>query len=277
MISQPFEIDFSQVPMLDLQVGGFTGPWSLIVKDVTNNQDFYLLHNSTESGHIIVPINYNLNKLNPSTFHLLGKHEIQLAIVTDEDDQEVVLQNVRIFNQGLQPLEERQWKQSFTTQKITHWQSRLNALAKINYYHGTANVLNLNPDGNGGMQTGYFEVDLTKNPQFKIKVQEVDELWSLLVYVESSDRGYYLQYPTDKTGTFTYDIDKVLEKAIPKEELDNHLNLQFWVVSNGQYGSEVKLDYLRMEYSKNWLEILAIGGIALLSVIGICVNLNKDR
>lgn len=277
VISQPFEIDFSQVPMLDLQVGGFTGPWSLIVKDVTNNQDFYLLHNSTESGHIIVPINYNLNKLNQSTFHLLGKHEIQLAIVTDEDDQEVVLQNVRIFNQGLQPLEERQWKQSFTTQKITHWQSRLNALAKINYYHGTANVLNLNPDGNGGMQTGYFEVDLTKNPQFKIKVQEVDELWSLLVYVESSDRGYYLQYPTDKTGTFTYDIDKVLEKAIPKEELDNHLNLQFWVVSNGQYGSEVKLDYLRMEYSKNWLEILAIGGIALLSVIGICVNLNKDR
>lgn len=277
VISQPFEIDFSQVPMLDLQVGSFTGPWSLIVKDVTNNQDFYLLQNSTESGHIIIPINYNLNKLNPGIFHLLGKHEIQLAIVTDEADKEVTLQNVRIFNQGLQPLEEREWKRSFTTQKITHWQSRLNALAKINYYHGTANVLNLNPNGNGGMQTGYFEVDLNKNPQFKINVQAVDELWSLLVYVEGSDRGYYLQYPTDKTGTFTYDIDKVLEKAIPKEELGDKLNLQFWVVSNGEYASEVKLDYLRLEYSKNWLEIIAIGGIALLSVIAICVNLNKDQ
>ena len=263
--------------MLDLQVGSFTGPWSLIVKDVTNNQDFYLLQNSTESGHIIIPINYNLNKLNPGIFHLLGKHEIRLAIVTDEADKEVTLQNVRIFNQGLQPLEEREWKRSFTTQKITHWQSRLNALAKINYYHGTANVLNLNPNGNGGMQTGYFEVDLNKNPQFKINVQAVDELWSLLVYVEGSDRGYYLQYPTDKTGMFTYDIDKVLEKAIPKEELGDKLNLQFWVVSNGEYASEVKLDYLRLEYSKNWLEIIAIGGIALLSVIAICVNLNKDQ
>ena len=110
VISQPFEIDFSQVPMLDLQVGSFTGPWSLIVKDVTNNQDFYLLQNSTESGHIIIPINYNLNKLNPGIFHLLGKHEIRLAIVTDEADKEVTLQNVRIFNQGLQPLEEREWK-----------------------------------------------------------------------------------------------------------------------------------------------------------------------
>ena len=58
-----------------------------------------------------------------------------------------------------------------STQKITHWQSRLNALAKINYYQGTANVLNLNPNGNGGMQTSYFEVDLSKKPQFKIKVR----------------------------------------------------------------------------------------------------------
>lgn len=276
IISEPFEIDFSQVPMLDLQVEGFTGPWSLILKDVSTDQEFYLLKGSTESGHIITSMSYALNKLNSGKFSLLGKHEVQLAIVTDSDDSDVAVNSVRIFNQGLQPLKESEWKSSFTTQKITHWQSRLNALAKINYYQGTANVLNLNPNGNGGMQTSYFEVDLSKKPQFKIKVEEADQLWSLLVYVESSDRGYYLQYPTDKTGTFTYDINKALEKVLSKEELESKLNLQFWIISNGEYGSEVKIDYLRLEYSKNWIELIAIGTIAILGVIAICVNLNKN-
>ena len=221
-------------------------------------------------------MSYALNKLNSGRFSLLGKHEVQLAIVADSDDSDVTVNSIRIFNQGLQPLKEREWKSSFTTQKITHWQSRLNALAKINYYQGTANVLNLNPNGNGGMQTSYFEVDLSKKPQFKIKVEEADQLWSLLVYVESRDRGYYLQYPTNKTGTFTYDINKALEKALSKEELESKLNLQFWIISNGEYGSEVKIDYLRLEYSKNWIELIAIGTIAILSVIAICVNLNKN-
>ena len=99
---------------------------------------------------------------------------------------------------------------------------------KINYYKGTANILNLNPNGNGGMQTGYFEVDLKKNPKFKLNVKEVDfQLWSLLVYVEGTNRGYYLQYPTDKIGTFTYDINDVLEKALSKEELDSSLIFNF--------------------------------------------------
>lgn len=276
VISEPFEIDFSQVPMVDLKVDGFTGPWSLIVKDIKTNQDFYLLKGSTESGHIIIPMSYFLNKLNPGIFHLLGKHEIQFGIISDEDGKEVTVNTVRIFNEGLQPLEEKDWKTSFTTQKITHWQSRLNSLGKINYYKGTANILNLNPNGNGGMQTGYFEVDLKKNPKFKLNVKEVDQLWSLLVYVEGTDRGYYLQYPTDKIGTFTYDINDVLEKALSKEELDSKPNLQFWIVSNGEYGSEVKLDYLRLEYAKNWIEWIAIGTLAILSVTAICVNLNKN-
>ena len=98
----------------------------------------------------------------------------------------------------------------------------------------------------------------------------------MLVYVEGTDRGYYLQYPTDKIGTFTYDINDVLEKALSKEELDSKPNLQFWIVSNGEYGSEVKLDYLRLEYAKNWIEWIAIGTLAILSVTAICVNLNKN-
>lgn len=276
VISEPFEIDFSQVPMLDIQVDQFTGPWSLVVKDVKSNQDFYLLKDSTESGHIIMNVNYALHKLNPGVFHLLGKHEVQFAIVVGEAGKEVTVNSARIFNQGLQPLEEKEWRSSFTTQKITHWQSRLNSLGKINYYKGTTNVLNLNPNGSGGMQTGYFSIDLSKKPKFRINVKEVDQLWSLLVYVEGSDRGYYLQYPTDKTGTFTYDINQALEKALPKQALDSKLNLQFWIISNGEYGSEVKLDYLRAEYSKNWIELIAIGAIAVLSVTAIFVNLNKD-
>lgn len=276
VISEPFEIDFSQVPMLDIQVDQFTGPWSLVVKDVKNNQDFYLLKDSTESGHIIMNVKYALHKLNPGVFQLLGKHEIQFAIVVGEAGKEVTINSARIFNQGLQPLEEKEWRSSFTTQKITHWQSRLNSLGKINYYKGTANVLNLNPNGSGGMQTGYFSIDLSQKPKFRINVKEVDQLWSLLVYVEGSDRGYYLQYPTDKTGTFTYDIDQALEKALSKQELDSKLNLQFWIISNGEYGSEVKLDYLRVEYSKNWIELIGIGTIAVLSVTAIFVNLNKD-
>ena len=63
---------------------------------------------------------------------------------------------------------------------------------------------------------------------------------------------------------------------VSKEELESKLNLQFWIISNGEYGSEVKIDYLRLEYSKNWIELIAIGTIAILSVIAICVNLNKN-
>ncbi|MFR4991230.1 MAG: hypothetical protein ACLTC1_03035, partial [Turicibacter sp.] len=63
---------------------------------------------------------------------------------------------------------------------------------------------------------------------------------------------------------------------LSKEELESKLNLQFWIISNGEYGSEVKIDYLRLEYSKNWMELIAIGAIVILSVVAICVNLNKD-
>ncbi|MDE5976909.1 MAG: hypothetical protein K2G70_00365 [Turicibacter sp.] len=276
IISEPFEIDFSQVPLLDLEVEEFTGTWSLILKDVETNQEFYLLENSTEAGHIILSMSYVLNKLNAGTFNLLGKHEIQLAIVGDDEESDVTINRVRIFNQGIESLKEKEWKSSFTTQKITHWQSRFNALARINYYEGMANIRNLNPNGNGGMQTSYFEVNLSKNPLFTIKVDDVDDLWSVLVYVESQDRGYYLQYPTDQTGTFTYNMKEVLEKVLTKDELETPLNVQFWIVSNGEYASEVKIDYLRLEYSKNWMELIAIGALILFSVTAICVNLNKD-
>ena len=276
IVSQPFAIDFSQVPLLDLEVAAFSGSWSVLLRDVESGHEFYLLKDSTDAGHIISNMNYVLHRLNPGKFNLLGKHEVQLVVLPGENST-VTLKQVQIFNEGIQTIEESKWKTSFRTEKITHWQSRFNALARLNYYKGQAVIRNLNPDGNGGMQTHYFEVDLSKHPRFKIKVDEVDELWSLLVYIEGENRGYYLQYPTDKTGTFSYNISEVLEKALPEGDLDNQVNLQFWVVCNGHYDSTVKVDYLRLDYEKNWFELTAIILLSVLSVTAICVNVNKEN
>lgn len=276
IVSQSFAIDFSQVPLLDLEVVAFSGSWSVLLRDVESGHEFYLLKDSTDAGHIISNMNYVLHRLNPGKFNLLGKHEVQLVVLPGENST-VTLKQVQIFNEGIQTIEESKWKTSFRTEKITHWQSRFNALARLNYYKGQAVIRNLNPDGNGGMQTHYFEVDLSKHPRFKIKVDEVDELWSLLVYIEGENRGYYLQYPTDKTGTFSYNISEVLEKALPEGDLDNQVNLQFWVVCNGHYDSTVKVDYLRLDYEKNWFELTAIILLSVLSVTAICVNVNKEN
>lgn len=275
IVSEPFELDFSQVPMISLEVSNFSTPWSLRLKVVETGETFDIFRNSTEAGHIISNVNYMLHKLNPKTFHLLGKHEVALELVTTQEAGSLDIEKVRLFNQGLQPLTEREWKTAFTTQKITHWQSRLNALGKVNYYEGTAIVKNLNKESSSGIQTGYFQVDLTKKPIFTINVAEVDELWSLLVYVEGDPRGYYLQYPTDQTGTFSYNIYDTLKAATKSEDLSGKKNLQFWIVSNGSYGAETKLEYLKMEYSKTWIELATVGITILLGVIAIFVNINK--
>lgn len=276
IVSEPFELDFSQVPMISLEVSDFSTPWSLRLKIMETGETFDIFRDSTEAGHIISSVNYMLHKLNPKTFHLLGKHEVALELVTTQEAGSLDMEKIRLFNQGLQPLTEREWKRAFTTQKITHWQSRLNALGKVNYYEGTAVVKNLNKESSSGIQTGYFEVDLTKKPIFTINVAEVDELWSLLVYVEGDPRGYYLQYPTDKTGTFSYNIYDTLKAAYKSEDFSGKKNLQFWIISNGEYGTETKLEYLKMEYSKTWIELATVGIIVLLGVIAIFVNLNKE-
>ena len=68
----------------------------------------------------------------------------------------------------------------------------------------------------------------------------------------------------------------IYSDTFTKEELESKLNLLFWIISNGEFGSEVKIDYLRLEYSKNWMELIAIGAIVILSVVAFCVILNKD-
>ena len=274
--SAPFVLDFSQVPMISMEVSDFSAPWTLRMRVIETGDTFDIFKDSTEAGQIIGSLNYMLHKLNPKTFHLFGKHEVAFELVTTEDGGTVDIKKVRLFNQGLQPLTEREWKTSFTTQKITHWQSRLNALGKVNYYEGTAHVKNLNKESSSGIQTGYFEVDLTKRPIFTINVAEADELWSLLVYVEGDDRAYYLQYPTDKTGTFSYNIYDTLQAAYKNEEISGKKNIQFWIITNGQYGAETELEYLKMEYSKNWVEVITVVMIVLLGVIAIFVNINKE-
>ena len=272
--SQSFMLDFSQVPMISMEVSDFIAPWSLLLKVKDTGESFYIFKDSTEAGHIKMSLNYALHKLN-NNFHILGQREVSLEILTSNGGQ-LDLKNVRLFNQGLQPMKERAWKKAFTTQAITHWQSRLNALGKVNYYDGRAVVKNLNKDGSGGIQTGYFEVDLNKKPKFTIDVREVDELWSLLVYVEGHSRGYYLQYPTDKTGVFSYNVYDTLKTVYQTEDIPEKQNIQFWIISNGAYGSNVELESLKMEYSKSWLEWTVIGTVVFLSVIGIFVNINKE-
>lgn len=272
--SQSFMLDFSQVPMISMEVSDFIAPWSLLLKVKDTGESFYIFKDSTEAGHIKMSLNYALHKLN-NNFHILGQREVSLEILTSNGGQ-LDLKNVRLFNQGLQPMKERAWKKAFTTQAITHWQSRLNAFGKVNYYDGRAVVKNLNKDGSGGIQTGYFEVDLNKKPKFTIDVREVDELWSLLVYVEGHSRGYYLQYPTDKTGVFSYNVYDTLKTVYQTEDIPEKQNIQFWIISNGAYGSNVELESLKMEYSKSWLEWTVIGTVVFLSVIGIFVNINKE-
>lgn len=271
--SQPFNLDFSQVPMIAMEIADFTEPWSLFLKVKETGERFYIFENSTEAGRIKMSLNYALHQLNPKNYHLLGEHEVSLEL---ETNGEIDVKKVRLFNQGLQPMKERAWKTAFTTQEITHWQARLNALGKVNYYDGSAVVKNLNKEGSGGIQTSYFEVDLEKNPKFTINVKDVDELWSLLVYVEGDQRGYYLQYPTNKTGVFSYDIYDTLKTVYQTNEIPGRHNLQFWIVSNGAYGAQVDLESLKLEYSKSWIEWTVIGTVAFLSVVAIFVNVNKD-
>lgn len=274
--SQPFMIDFSQVPMLSMEVANFNKPWSLRLKVKETGETFYILENSTEAGHIKTSLNYALHKLNAQNFHLLGEHEVSLQIIMEDDAGYVDIDKVRLFNQGLQPMKERAWKKAFTTQEITHWQARLNALGTVNYYDGRAVVKNLNKEGSGGIQTGYFEVDVNKKPTFTIDVRDVDELWSLLVYVEGDSRGYYLQYPTDKTGVFSYNVYDTLKTVYQTDDIPGRHNIQFWIISNGTYGSQVSIESLKMEYSKSWLEWTVIGTMAFLSVLAIAVNVNKE-
>ena len=76
IVSQPFAIDFSQVPLLDLEVAAFSGSWSVLLRDVESGHEFYLLKDSTDAGHIISNMNYVIHRLKTGKFNLLGKHEV---------------------------------------------------------------------------------------------------------------------------------------------------------------------------------------------------------
>ncbi|HAX72655.1 MAG TPA: hypothetical protein DCY20_03955 [Firmicutes bacterium] len=276
VVSAPFKLNLAQVPLLSINVEDYAKPWSMFIQDVHTQEKFYLIKDKLYAGPIILNMNYELFKNNSETFQLKGEHEVQLGIEVSPDGGFIQTNQLRILEEGLQPLQYRAWKTALTTKKLLTWQVRPNSLGKINFYKGLAEIKNLSKNGSGGIVTNYFAIDFSKNPELSIKVKEVDELWSVYMYIENDTRGYYLQPPTNETGTFTYKLNDVLEaqKLNPKEIKTQ--NVQFWIVSNGDYGTVTKMDYFRLAYQKNWFELAAIGVLGLISIIGICVNLNKE-
>jgi len=278
-ISPVFELDFSQEPMLQLEITDFVTPWSLYLQDEASGQLFTLVEYGVDKGTVKINVNEAMSRLNQEKFNLYGPHQVRLVFRVNDDKAALSLDSVRWFNKGIHPLSAKQWQTPFTPQKMTQWQSRASGGGKLNYYNGKAYVKNLNKalNGVGDVKTDYFAVDLTKELKFKISVEEVDELWSLLVYLEGESMPHYLQYPTDETGVFTYDVAKRLRDLYKEEDLNELKNIQFQVVTNGDYGAVTKFDYMSLEYGQSWMQLTSIGLLGLISLSAIFVNVNKDE
>ncbi|MGL4335856.1 MAG: hypothetical protein ACRCST_03105 [Turicibacter sp.] len=275
IISKPFKINFSQRPLLTMEILDYNEPYSIFIQTMDTFEKFYLVQDEERAGKFYLDFNVELYKLNPQKFQLKGEHEVQLGFEVLGDNGFVEMNKLRILNEGIQPLKHKEWKTGFTTKDMLNWQIRSSQLGKINYYNGLAEIRNLNPVGSGGIKSDYFEADLKRNPKLTLKVLEADDLWSVLMYIENDKQGYYLQYPTSETGKFSYDVNDVLKEAnLSPDELGKK-NIQFWFVTDGDYGAVTKIDYLRLEYEKNWLELAFIGTMGMVCLVGIFVNMNK--
>jgi len=270
-----FEVDFSQDPLLELEILEFSKPWSLMLKDEESHASFTLLENSVDSGILRIDMNKAIKRLNKDKFDLYGQHKIYLVT---EGDSDLSIGQIQVINQGILALDDREWSRPFTPKKMAQWQSRFSGTGKLNYYNGKAYVKNLNetPNGVGNVETDYFEVDLAKDVNFKISVEEVDELWALQVYVAGDSRAHYLEYPTDKTGVFKYNLTEKLRAIVPEEDHEELQNVQFIIVSEGDYDAVVKLDYLSLAYETGWIKLASAGIIGLIALTAIFVNINKE-
>ena len=274
VISPSFELDFSQRPMLEVDITNVLAPWSFVLEDIGTGEQFILVEESDASGTIKIDVNDVMKKNNKAKYNLYGSKEVRLALL-GADESSVAITGLRSYYGGAKYLSEKDWKTPFTPKKMTQWESQMSGIGKLNYYNGKAYVKNLNesPSGVGGIQTDYFEVNLKKPTIFKISVEEVDELWSLLVYVEGDSKAHYLQYPTDQTGTFSYHLTEALEGVCDTDELQN---VQFWIISNGDYESITKIDYLSLGYGRSWVQLTLVGLIGIITVTAILTNINRN-
>ena len=249
------EVDFSKGPILELKLSQYKAPWSMELIDVKSGLSYPIRVDSIEAGQLDIPLE---DIVESGSIHLFGKHEIQLSFPSDLD-----LESLRIYDKGFSPLEKKEWTTAFTPQKMVQWPA--GKKGQLNYRDGVA-ILN-----NGVSKTDWFEVRLDKNPRLKLEVTETSGVWSLLAYVDGADGPMYLQYPTSKVGTFTYDLAEL--------DVDFHYelkNIQIWMTSDGEVDAHTYLDYLSLAYKPSTLRLASASLIGVLSLIMVFVEIRRE-
>ena len=274
VVSEMFDLDLSKVPYLTLNIPKYTNEWSMFLEVPEINEKFYIVKDSNDAGQIAFSMKYMLQKMNPKDFNLDGMHNVRLGFEVNEGD-ELLVERLKIIYENRQPMSYREWKTPLSTKNLVRFQSKFNGLGKLNYYDGYVEIKNMNREGSGGIETYYFTVDFNKKPEFKIKVDESDGLWSVLMYVEGQTESYYVQYPTKELGTFTYDLTDVIKRANVDLEEDSERDIHFFIKSDGGYESIVKLDYMTLQYKKPWYEIALISAGTILVIFGVFRNIHK--
>jgi len=254
-ISPVMEVDFSQIPILELHLSHYAQPWSLELVDVASGQTYPLRTDSVEAGQL----NINLESVvEDDIIHLFGTHEIQFRYNSD-----LPVELVRVYHEGFTPLTSREWAYALMPQRMIHFPAGKSG--QLNYRHGKA-VLN-----QGVSKTDWFEIKLDKNPYLTLKVDETIGTWSLLAYLEGEEGPKYLQYSTDEVGTFTYDLAGFWDVM----QNEPH-NVQFWISADGEAETHTYLDYLRLAYRPGYVRLGISGFVFIATIIVMFVEMRRE-
>lgn len=253
--SPVMEVDFSQSPVLELRLSQYISPWTMELIDVASGVSYVLKEDSVEAGQL----NINLEEtVEGGAIRLYGTHEVQLRYT-----ENLPLEEVRIYSEGVSPLPEKQWATSFTPQKMVNWPAGKSG--QLNYRDGLAILTN------GVSKTDWFQIKLDKNPRLKLQVKETGGTWAVLAYLEGEDGPKYLQYPTDQVGTFTYDLSGIWDVMHNEPHA-----VQFWIASYGEEDAPTYLDHLNLAYRPGFIRLASAGAIVVLTLIAMFVEMRRE-
>ncbi|MCL1949064.1 MAG: hypothetical protein FWF59_04960 [Turicibacter sp.] len=253
--SPVIEVDFSQSPILELRIPRYLGPWSMTLEDTESGASYVVRENSIEAGQL----NINLQELvEQEVIRLYGTHKIRLRY-----SKNLELEALRIYNEGYTPLTSREWAYAFTPPQMINWPAGHSG--QLNYRHGKASIRQ------GVSKTDWFKVELDKKPQLKLKVEDTAGTWALLAYLEGESEPRYLQYPTDESGTFTYDLEGVWDVFHQEAH-----NIQFWLDCEGEADPHTYVDYVSLAYQPSWLRLGTAGLVAGLSLMLMLVEMRRE-
>ena len=245
-------IEFGRNPILELHLSRYEKPWSLQMTDVASGVMFDLRQDSIEGGQV----NINLTQMvEDGDIRLYGPHTIQLHFPED-----LPLEGLRIFEEGFDAVAPKGWAAAFNPQKMIHWPAGL--AGQLNYRNGEAAL------HNGVSKTIWFEVDMSKKPHLKLKMATSPGVWSVMAYADGADGPKYLQYPTSKTGTFTYDLAEKLA--------DDATDIQFWIVVEGEEEAPAQLRYLKLAYQTPLVKLASAGAVGILVLIMFFVETRRE-